>query len=231
MTVKHSKSGSSAPAQTRKTPEAHKKLAAPHAALALEDQVIEDGIVDMLSGLTTIETDITSLARKTVSDTLRTGGLAAGELVGIVNHVVLGTVSAAEQVGTGLTLSIKGVAKGIVMGVHDVNGDVIDASAETIRSVIHHGAAVGADVGLIARHAVDGVIEAVAEMGGDVAHVAKKAIESAIEEAGNIGKLAIRTVKDVLTGVVSETDLEIGAMAHAAEGKALAARQTHRHHS
>lgn len=91
------------------------------------------------------------LVRKTVSDTLRTGGSAAGELVNVVHHVVMGTIGAVEQAGTGLTMSIKSVAKGIVMGVHDV----------------------GADIGVVARRAVDGVIEATVETGGNVGKAGK----------------------------------------------------------
>lgn len=172
---------------------------------------VREGIVGSLSGLSTIEADIAMLVRKTVSDTLRTGGSAAGELVGVVQHVVTGAIEATEQVGTGLTMSTRSVAKGIVMGVHDVGGDVVTASFETLRSIIKHAAAAGADIGVVARQSVDGVIEATAETGGNIAEVGRKAIEGAIEEAGNVGNMAVRTVKDVLIGIAASLGETIGA--------------------
>jgi hypothetical protein len=163
---------------------------------------LKQGIVHSLAGLNTIETDIVSLVRKTVSDTLRTGGTATGELINVVHHIVMGAIGAAEQVGNGLSMSIKSVAKGVVMGVNDVGGDVVAASAETVRSVIKHGANIGSDIGVIAKHAVNGVIEATVETGGNATQAGKNAIEGAIEEAGKISDLAVKTVKEVLSGVV-----------------------------
>jgi len=173
-----------------------------HAA-SIEDaaRLLQDGIIQSLSGLSKIESDIVLLVRKTVSDTLHTGGSAAGELVKVVHHVVMGTIGAVEQAGTGLTMSVKSVAKGIVMGVHDVGDDVVLASAEILRSVVNHAGAVGADIGAMAKRAVDGVIEATAEIGGDVGKVGKRAIAGAIDEAGNISKMAVATVTEVLNGV------------------------------
>lgn len=163
---------------------------------------LKKGIVQSLSGLTEIETDIVALVRKTVADTLRTGGVAAGELVNVVHHVVMGAIGAAEQVGNGMTMSIKSVAKGIVMGVHDVGGDVIVASTETIRSVIKHAAAVGVDVGMVSRHAVDGLIEATTETGGNLASAGKNMIEGAIKEAGKVSDIALKSVKEVMNSML-----------------------------
>lgn len=182
-------------------------------SVSIEDAAhsLKEGIVHSLSGLSMIETDIASLVRKTVADVLRTGGSTAGELVNVVHHVVMGTIGAAEQVGTGLTMSIKSVAKGIVMGVHDVGGDVVVASAEIMRSVVKHAAAVGSDMGVVAKRAVDGVIEATVDTGGNVAQVGKSAIEGAIEEAGAISNIAVKTLKDVLGGIVGSLGESLGA--------------------
>jgi phage-related protein len=168
-------------------------------------QSLKNGIVRSLSGINTIETDIVALVRKTVSETMRAEGAAAGELVNVVHHVVMGAIHAAEQVGSGMTTSIRNVAKGIVMGVHDVGGDVISASTETMRSVIKHAATVGADVGTVAKHAMDGTLEATSDIGGNVAHVGKNLIEGAIKEAGKISELTMKTVKEVLSSVAAGT--------------------------
>jgi hypothetical protein len=189
--------------------------------LSVEDigHSLKKGIVQSLSGLTVIETDIVALVRKTVADTLRTGGVAAGELVNVVHHVVMGAIGAAEQVGIGMTMSVKSVAKGIVMGVNDVGGDVIVASTETIRSVIKHAAAIGADVGMVSRHAVDGMIEATTETGGNLANAGKNMIEGAIKEAGKVSDIAMKSVKDVMNsmlGGLAERDIaHPDAAAHA----------------
>lgn len=83
------------------------------ASLEHAADAIRKGIVTSLSSLDTIESDIVDLVRKTVSDTLRTGAAAGTDSVHVVSHVVMAAIEAAEQVGTGLTLSIKSVAKEI----------------------------------------------------------------------------------------------------------------------
>jgi hypothetical protein len=188
---------------------------------------LKQGIVHSLAGINTIESDIVALVRKTVSDTLRTGGAAAGELVNVVHHVVMGAIAAAEQVGSGMTMSVKSVAKGIVMGVNDVGGDVVAASAETMRSLIKHTAMVGSDIGVVARHAVNGVIEATVESGGNVAQAGKNAVEGAIEEAGKVSVMALKTVKNVLSGMVGLLAESRGAEPDAALHAQAAAKKPH----
>jgi hypothetical protein len=71
-----------------------------------------------------------------------------------------------------------------------------------VKGAVKGAAEIGADVGLVARRAVDGVIEATKEIGGNVEEVAKVAVGGAIDAAGTIGNTAVRTVKDMLVGVV-----------------------------
>ncbi|WP_052452564.1 hypothetical protein [Noviherbaspirillum autotrophicum] len=175
-------------------------------------QTLQEGIAGRLAGLNSIEADIVTLVKNTVSDTLKTGGGAATQLTKVIHDVVEGAIGATEQVGTGLTMSTKSVAKGIVMGVHEVNGDVIGAGSETLRSVIHHAAAIGADVGLVAKRAMNGIIEGVSETGGNVGQAASRATEGAIEEAGRIGNMAVKTVKDVLIGIGDGVGEVLGKM-------------------
>lgn len=149
--------------------------------------LLQDGIVQSLSGLNKIEGVIVLLVRKTVSDTLHTGGSAAGELVNVVHHVVTGAIRAIEQTGTGLTMSIKSVAKGIVMGVHDVGDDVVVASAENLRSVVKLAGSVGADIGAMAKRAVEGVVEATAKkaaMSARSANVRSKGLSMKLDGPG-----------------------------------------------
>lgn len=212
MTTPHTKTDSG---KTGKG-EGHGKASYAGAALASSAEqaghAVKVGIVDSLSGLSTIETDIAALVRKTVSATLHTGDVAASELVEVIRHIVTGAIEASEEVGTGLTMSTKSVAKGVILGVHDVGGDVVTAAFEVMRSLVSIASTVGADIGTVARHAIDGVIEATVETGGNVAQISTKAIEGAITEAGNLGSLAVMTVKDVLIGIAGSLGQTIGAM-------------------
>jgi hypothetical protein len=197
-------------------------------------RALKEGIVQRFSALNTIESDLAGLVRKSVSDTLRTGGAAASDLTNVIHHVVMGAIEASEEVGVSLTTSVKSVAKGVVMGVHDVGGDVVTASFETVRSLIKHSATLGADVGWVARHAVDGVIEATVESGGNIAQVGKKAIQGAIEEAENLSTMAVKSVKNVLIGIAGSLGETIGAAlphpgARAGEKLHHAAKSTQRH--
>jgi hypothetical protein len=105
--------------------------------------------------------------------------------------------------------------------VHDVGGDVVAASFEITRSLILVAATLGADLGIVARRAIDGLIGAAGEVGADVGQLGKRAIEGAIEAAGEISQLAVRTVRDVLVGVAGSLGHTIEAMlprgAHAPE--------------
>jgi hypothetical protein len=229
MTTKQAKSETSrheaAKSAVRSRAAAHgdgQSVAGEHAA-----DTVKEGIVKSLSGLDTIEADITILVRKTVSDALGAGAAAGGDMINVVHYVVMGAIDASEQVGTGLTMSTKSVAKGIVMGVHDVGGDVITASFETMRSLIRHAATIGADVGTVTRNAIDGVIEATVETGGNVTQVGKKAIEGAIEEAASVSNMAVKAVRDVLIGVAGSVGQTLGAAMPQGAHEAHAMQPTH----
>jgi hypothetical protein len=175
-------------------------------------QVVQQGIAESLAMLDSVEGKITALVRKTVADSLGTGGGAADELVGVIQHVVEGAIVASQQVGSGLAISTKSVAKGIIAGVHDVGGDVVVASFEVTRSLILVTATLGADLGMVARRAIDGLIEATGEIGGDVGQIGRRAIQGAIEAAGEISHTGVRTVTDVLIGIASGLGQTIEAM-------------------
>ncbi len=179
---------------------------------------VKEGIVGSLKGINEIEAEIVSLVRTTVSNALRTIGVAAHEGITVAKDVMKGAIQATEEVGTGLTLSTKSVAKGIVMGVSDVGGDVVAVATTTVERAVKGAAEIGADVSVIARRAVDGVIEATREVGGNVEQVAKTSVEGAIEAAGSIGNTAVRAVTDVLVGIVGGS--ERGGLRRPAEGEA-----------
>ena len=93
---------------------------------------VKEGVLSGLKGINEIETQIVTLVRNTVSDTLKATGSVADETVKVTKDVLQGTFKAAEEVGTGLLLSTKSVAKGIIMGVSDVGGDVLSVAKQVI---------------------------------------------------------------------------------------------------
>lgn len=194
------------------------------------EHTLEERIVHRLSGLSSIEADIAGLVRKTVADTLRAEGAGADELTKVVNHVILNTLKAAEHLGYGLTMSVRSVTKGIIMGVSDVNGDITAASTQTIRSVIRHASALGSDLGLITRHAVDGMIDGAVHTGGDVAGAGRNALEGAIEEASTISKLAVSTVRQALIGIVGSKECRAEQEIVVGPGNGRQARTHAAHH-
>jgi len=99
-------------------------------------------------------------------------------------------------------LSSKSVAKGIIMGVSDVGGDVLSVAKQVIRGTVKGAAEIGADVGQVARRTVDGIIEGAKETGANAEEMAKVTVNGAIEAAGSIGNTAVKAVRDVLVNAV-----------------------------
>jgi hypothetical protein len=87
-----------------------------------------------------------------------------------------------------------------------VREGIAKAAAETLKTVVKHAKAVGADVSSIARRAVDGVREGAIETGQDVGQITEAAVKSAIKAAGRVGSKSERSVGDVLAGVVLGID-------------------------
>ena len=114
------------------------------AVLGSAGSAVKQGIEVSMKGLEKIEVEIAKLVRRAVADTLRTGGSIAKDLTSVVHDVVGGAIQATEQAGTGLAVSIKGVARGAVAGVHDVQGNVAKAAAEIVKTAMKQAHKVGA---------------------------------------------------------------------------------------
>jgi hypothetical protein len=117
--------------------------------------------------------------------------------------VLAGAVQAAQTAGSELTVSIKGAARGTVAGVHDARGNVARAASEIVKTSIKEGNRVGAEVGAVARCALEGIAEGVGE--GD-ATVAKVSARDALAAAREIGALATQAVQQVLRGTAEGID-------------------------
>jgi len=80
-----------------------------------------------------------SLVRNAAFNTLQAKGSVGSEGVKVTKDVFKGSIAAAEEVGTGLTVSTKSVAKGIAS---DVGGDAILTAGASIRGAVKGAAAV-----------------------------------------------------------------------------------------
>jgi predicted transcriptional regulator len=163
---------------------------------------VGEGVLSSFKGISEMETQIVTLVRNTVSDTIKATGSVAGETVNVTKDVLQGTIKAAEEVGTGFLLSSKSVAKGIIMGVSDVGSDVLSVAKQVIRGTVKGAAEIGSDVGQVARRTLDGIIEAARETGANVEEMATATVNGAIEAAGSIGNTAVKAVGDVVVNAV-----------------------------
>jgi len=74
---------------------------------------VKQGIIHSLKAINEIEAGIVTLVRNTVADTFNATGSVANEAVVVTRDMIKGIVGAAEEVGTGLIISTKSVAKAL----------------------------------------------------------------------------------------------------------------------
>jgi hypothetical protein len=128
---------------------------------------LRDSIIETMKRIDKNEADIADRVRRSVSGTLRATGAMAADVVEVVGDVAAGVAVGSAAAGTtGTFVAVKAVAKGAVLGVADVGGDVAGAAAETARSTVQVASSRGADVGMVVQQALRGVGEAAAEIGG-----------------------------------------------------------------
>lgn len=193
-----------APSSKRLAP-ARKRVTRP-TSLGGAGTAVQQGVKVSMKGLEKIELEIAQLVRRTVADTLRTGGAVAKQLTGVLRDVIGGAMQATEQAGTELAVSIKGVARGAVAGVHDVKGNVAKAAAEIVKAAMRQAHKMRADVAVVARSALDGIVRGVEESGGNAAESTRAAAVSAARTAAAIGDLAEEAVRQIMTGVIEGVD-------------------------
>lgn len=169
-----------------------------HAAVGHPD--VREGVTEALKQLNGIEEQVARLARRTVVEALGAARGAAGGLADVSRAVLTGAVDAAGESAAALRLGIQGAARGTVAGVHDTGGDLSRAVAEVVKAAILEGHRVGADLGAVARAALDGVSRGVADVGCGAASTAKHAARDAVATAQGISLLAAEAVRQVVRG-------------------------------
>jgi hypothetical protein len=164
---------------------------------------IKGAMLTSLKAVDEVEAEIVSLTRNTVAKALREVE-PASETLAVVRCVITGATTAAEQVGSGLTLSAAPIAKGILLGVQDTGGELSGAAAEIARALIKAANTVREDPGLMVRHAIEGITEAAVELGGNSRPVAAKAVFAALEAAQTLGSERLKSVERMLSGVAAQ---------------------------
>ncbi len=110
-------------------------------------------------------------------------------------------------------LATKSLAKGVIMGVGDVGGDVIMAARETARAAVSSAAEVGGDLAMVARRAVDGVIEATARRPAVTRPRSPRPPPAAPwRPPAPSSNTAVATVRDVLVGIAGGIEDVVGAV-------------------
>lgn len=172
--------------------------------IQLAGKIIHIGVFNSVKDVQRIQHDFVQLVRATVSDSLiasDSNGVGPTELV---STVVSEAISAIDHAGASLDIIARSLAKGIVLGVHAIGGDVKLAAFHTMWSLICHSAASAGDLAHIARDALVGVVEAADEIDDFGSDVVFQAARGAIRGAGQISALAMDTVSQMLGGLLGQ---------------------------
>lgn len=170
--------------------------------LQLAGKVVHTGVFNSVKDVQRIQHDFVQLVRATVSDSLIASGHNGAGATKLVDTMVSEAISAVGHAGTGLDFIAHSLAKGIVLGVHAIGGDVKLAAFHTMRSLTCHSAASAGDLARIAHDALGGVAEAVDEIDSFGSDIVFEAAHGAISGAGEISLSAMDTVREVLRGML-----------------------------
>lgn len=170
----------------------------------LAGKIVHASVFNIVKDVQRIQRDFVQLVQATVSDTLIASGHTGAGATELVSTVVSEATGAAGDAGAGLDLIARSLAKGIVLGVHEIGGDVKLAAFHTMRSFTGQIAASCGDLGRIAHDALGGVAEAADDIGAFGSDIVYQAALGALSGAGEISTLAMDTVREVLHGLLRE---------------------------
>lgn len=173
--------------------------------IQLAGKIIHTGVFNSVKDVQRIQHDFVQLVQATVSDSLIASGYNSFGATELVSSIVVSeAISAVDHAGASLDLIARSLAKGIVLGVHAIGGEVKLAAFHTLRSLICHSAASAGDLARIARDALVGVAEAVDEIDSFGSDIIFQAANGAISGAGQISALAMDTVSQMLRGLLGQ---------------------------
>lgn len=172
--------------------------------IQLAGKIVHAGVFNSVKDVQRIQHDFVQLVRATVSDSLIASGHNDVGATELLSTVVSEAISAVGHAGASLDLIARSLAKGILLGVHAVGGDVKHAAFHTMRSLICHNAASAGDLARIAHDALGGVAEASDEIESFGTDIVFQAAHGAISGAGEISTLATNTVGQMLRDLLGQ---------------------------
>jgi len=183
--------------------------------IQLAGQIVHASVFNTVKDVQRIRHDFVQLVRATVSDSLIASGHTGAAVTGLVSTLVSEAIGAVGYARASPDLIARSLAKGIVLGVHEIGGDVKLAAFHTMRSLTCHGTASCGDLARIAHDALGGVAEAADEIGASGSDIVFEAARGAISGAGDISLLAVETVRAVLHGLLGhESEVPQSAPLH-----------------
>jgi hypothetical protein len=198
-TKKQSRSGVAARAKGSAATQRMRRHADP---IYLAGQIVYASVFNTAMDVQRVHHVFVQLVRATVRDSLVASGHAGAGATELVSTVVSEAIGAVGHAGASPDLVARSLAKGIVLGVHEIGGDVKLAAFHTLRSLTSHSAASCGDLARLAHDALGGVAEAADDIGAFGSDIVVEAARGAISGAGEISALAMDTVRDVLHGVL-----------------------------
>jgi hypothetical protein len=199
--IQQSSSGATARAKGSAATQRMRRHADP---IRLAGKIIHTGVFNSVKDVQRIQHDFVQLVRATVSDSLIASGDNGVGATELASTVVGEAINAVDHAGASLDLIARSLAKGIVLGVHAIGGDVKLAAFHTMRSLICHSAASAGDLARIAHDALVGVVEAVDEIDSFESDIVFHAANGAISGAGQISALVMDTVRQMLGGLLGQ---------------------------
>jgi hypothetical protein len=200
-TKKQSSSGAPARSKGSAATQRMRRRADP---IQLAGKIIHTGVFNSVKDVQRIQHAFVQLVRASVRDSLIASGYNGDGATALVSTVVSEAISAVDHAGASPDLIARSLAKGIVLGVHAIGGDVKLAAFHTMRSLICHCAASAGELARIAHDALVGVVEAVDEIDSFGSDIVFQAANGAISGAGQISALAMDAVRQMLGGLLGQ---------------------------
>lgn len=126
---------------------------------------------------------IVDATRIAVAGRLKATGLVPREAVLVTRYVVNTTIAGTDRFGGGLLVTIKSLAKGILLGIHDVAGDLPYAAGQIAAGAARKAAELDIDMAAAVERAIAGIAEAGWEIGENVEVLVERAANGSLEEA------------------------------------------------
>jgi len=159
---------------------------------------IKDSIVDAIQDSGDVYTATVDTVSLAVQDALAASKRDGSSAVGAVTYVALGAIRGALEVDIDLAEACKGIVVGVLLGSRDRGDAFLRTISHTARTVAHHTAMTGSDVGAATAGLIEGALQSARDTGGDPPRAASAAAQGALEGAEEVGFAAAEQVRSAL---------------------------------